>query len=401
MTPSADRAVRKLSFAIRAAAAAILVWCAAVEVFGIFMRSLFGFGLDGDWFLVLAASGPGEVSAFIGMYWPQIALAAAAFAVLAAALVFLAFRIPRRRAPVALAAFAVYVAASACLAGSLKAWKPLYMVYDTVRFAGRYRALARAGLWTPERQAAVRPAPPGASNLVFVVGESLAASRVRFYGYEKDTMPRMAALGCAAMPPLRADHPFTARALADMMCDGAATLPVKYRLAGYRTVLASAQDRWERYAGVAQTVFAACEEKIYTSGEGPGADAALVPAVRRVFAGRKAGGRPVALFVHMIGSHFPPSARLPAGFAAGSGFDDYDRTVLYTDSVLADIVSAMPPDTLFVFVSDHGESPGSGRWRDASSEELWQVPFLVLPRERMRDFVGVTRPSQIRTRLAP
>ena len=106
---------------------------------------------------------------------------------------------------------------------------------------------------------------------------------------------------------------------------------------------------------------------------------------------------PFALFVHMMGSHFSQVDRVPAGFAADEGLDDYDRSIRYSDMVLSEIIAALPPRTVLLYISDHGESTDTGRWRDMTSEALWSVPVFVYPAdaapriETVPDFVSAWR----------
>ena len=88
---------------------------------------------------------------------------------------------------------------------------------------------------------------------------------------------------------------------------------------------------------------------------------------------------PFVLFVHLMGSHFQPGERVPPGFAADDDVDDYDRSLMYEDEVLARIVEMLPPRTELFYMSDHGESVDCGGWRDIRSEAMWSVPVIVYP----------------------
>jgi len=90
---------------------------------------------------------------------------------------------------------------------------------------------------------------------------------------------------------------------------------------------------------------------------------------------------------------------VPPGFAEGEGLDGYDRSVRYTDEILARLIEALPPRTELFYISDHGESVdiGPGRWRDMESAALWSVPAFVYPASAARsmsdasDFVSLWR----------
>jgi len=358
------------------------MWCLFVETVEKFVESEFGMVLDGDWFLVLSGSSLLECVSFARVYaWP-LSLAALSFLAAAAIVALLSLRSSRR---VFLALVVVAVAAS-CVriaqAGSFRAWKPVYVAFDTLRSARDYGSVGSAGRWTEEREARVRRAPECATNYVFVIGESLTSARLPFFGYGKDTTPRLSAMGgrVATIGPVRAPSPYTVTSLVSLLVSDGAAAPVWFRLAGYRTCFVGAQDRWDRYCSVEAAIFSACERKVYLSDVAKGSrvyDGQLLPYAEDMMS--FGDGRPFALFVHMIGSHFPPEDRVPPGFAEGEGLDGYDRSVRYTDEVLARLIEALPPRTELFYISDHGESVDSGGWRNLRSDALWSVPMIVYP----------------------
>ena len=93
----------------RGAFVAAFVWVALVEVVEFTAGALFGMQIDGDWYLLLAGSSSGDRSQFVRINAVPLALAAAAVA--------------------------VAVAARAASVGSIRAWKPVYVAFDTVRGA--------------------------------------------------------------------------------------------------------------------------------------------------------------------------------------------------------------------------------------------------------------------------
>lgn len=366
-------------FAVRAAFGAALLWCAFIEIVEAVAYALFGMELDGDWYLLLTGTSLSDRLQFIRMYaWPIVG-ALAAFAAVAAFAAWTVLSASRK-------AFAIAAVAVVSLAlvrinhvGAFRAWKPVYVAFDTFRSAREYGQVGEAGRWTPEREAAVRPAPEGATNYVFVIGESLTTARIQFFGYGKTTMPRLAALGdrLAAYGPVRAPSPYTVRSLMDLFISDGAAAPVWFRQAGYRTGYVSAHERWGRYCSVEAAVFAACERKVYLSdiaGEEKIYDDRLLP-----YAAEMMKKEPFVLFIHMIGSHFQPGTRVPSAFAADEGLDDYDRSVRYTDEILGRLIASLPPRTELIYISDHGESVDSGGWRNFASDALWSVPVFVYP----------------------
>ena len=58
----------------------------------------------------------------------------------------------------------------------------------------------------------------------------------------------------------------------------------------------------------------------------------------------------------------------------------YDNTIAFTDLILGQMVEMLKSlnrPCFLVYLSDHGETPSSPHWRDASSPDLLAVPFIV------------------------
>lgn len=365
---------------VRVLFAAAFAWCALVEIAEATAGSLFGMELDGDWYLLVTGSSLSELRSFVRLYAVPLVGASLSFAVLLLVAVGLAFRTSRRAFAVVLSLSAAAVAVRVCQVGGLKTWKPIYVAYDTVRGMRLYGEIAAAGRWTPERAACVAKLPDGATNYVFVIGESMTSKRLSFYGYEKHTMPRLESLGdrLAKFGPVRVTSPYTVQALPDLFIRDSVSAPVLFRQKGYETFSVSSHRRWARYCSVETSVLSACEHKIYLGEVRPGEriyDEMLLPYVKEMVSGL----RPFVLFVHLMGSHFEPGDRVPEGFAAGEGLDDYDRSVRYTDQVISEIIAMLPPRTVLYYISDHGESTDMHGWRNLKSEAMWSVPVFAYP----------------------
>ena len=261
----------------------------------------------------------------------------------------------------------------------------MYFAWDTFLRFGEYRHLA--SVVSAERKAERPPLRESGRNRLVILGESLTSRRMGVYGYPKDTTPELARLiaeGRLELKPERyATNQYTARALMDMMLDDEHTQVWRERADGYRVVLVSAQDRWERYCGIEQLLFDACDERVYIRQDGKNVyDEELVPAVKKAME----GPAPWVIYIHMMGSHFPPADRVPPAFRAAEtgktgqtcfpNFDDYDWSVLYTDHVVSQLVRLDPSAEIY-FTSDHGESVNVGRWRDPSDEAMWYVPEIA------------------------
>ena len=369
--------------------AGVLAWCALVEVTVAFVGSKFGFRLDGDWFLLLAASSPEEISEFFRTYATELTLVVAGLVVLIAAIAAMVFFVKGRGRWIFAAAVLGYLVWSIPQGAS---WPPVFFAFDTLRGITQYRELLRAGTWNGELLPGVAERPAGtATNLVVVLGESMTTDRMSLYGYSKPTTPFLNRMRdkMSVMDPVRAVDSSTVKALRFMLTRATVAAPsraietaaVALRKRGYRPVLISAQPKWTRRCGVGQMLFAACETKNYLvdNEHGQGVwDEELVPYLQREMS--VDDERPFAIFLHLQGSHFDPKYRVPNWFKAPDDFDAYDRSVAYTDSVLEWICKSLPPQTVMVYVSDHGETPDAPSWRDARNPSLWKVPLVVYPK---------------------
>ena len=354
-----------------------------------FVNRQFGFRLDGDWFLLLAASSPEEISEFFRTYATELTLVAAGLVALIAAIVALVFFVKGRGRWIFAAAVFGYLVWSIPQGAS---WPPVFFAFDTLRGITQYRELLQAGTWDGELLSGVAERPAGsATNLVVVLGESMTTDRMSLYGYSKPTTPNLDGLRdrMSVMGPVRAVDTSTVKALRLMLTRATVENPnraietaaVALRRRGYRPVLISAQPKWTRRCGVGQMLFAACETRTYLVDREHAQgvwDEELVPYLQREMS--VDDERPFAIFLHLQGSHFDPKYRVPPTFETPEGFDDYDRSIRYTDEILGAICKSLPPRTVMVYVSDHGETPNAPSWRDARSPSLWKVPLIVYPK---------------------
>lgn len=371
-----------VGFLIRGGIAAVVGYCLVVIGADWFAKSQFGTTIDGDWFLLWMASGKEELREFRSMYWKGIVSTIVSFAAAWAVAIYAIWRWPKW----AVGAIGVGVVVLA-LGGPARiaGFKPVYFAWDTFLRFGEYRHLA--SVVGAERKTERPPLRESGRNRLVILGESLTSRRMGVYGYQNNTTPELARLIAEGRlelkPERRATNQYTARALMDMMLDDEHTQVWRERADGYRVVLVSAQDRWERYCGIEQLLFDACDERVYIRQDGKNVyDEELVPAVKKAME----GPAPWVIYIHMMGSHFPPADRVPPAFRAAEtgktgqtcfpNFDDYDWSVLYTDHVVSQLVQLDPSAEIY-FTSDHGESVNAGRWRDPSDEALWFVPEIA------------------------
>ena len=349
-------------------------FCLLIVAADRYAESNFGTTVDGDWFLLILASGEDELKSFALVYWKSLLSTLAAFVAVMGLISFVIWRWPKISMTF-MAAGAVWLASGGRTRFSQ--FKPAYFVYDTVLRFGDYRHLASVVM--KERSIALEPIVNGGRNRLVIIGESLTSRRMGVYGYGKDTTPNLARLvekgKLKLHPERRATNQYTARALMDMLLDKEHIRVWRDRAAGFRTVLVSAQDKWERYCGIEQLLFDACHERIYIRQRGEAVyDEKILPAVAEAMS----GSEPWVIYVHLMGSHFDPADRVPRTFVESVGIDDldsYDRSVRYTDWVVAQLVELVG-DAEVRFTSDHGESVNAGRWRDPSDPALWFVPEM-------------------------
>lgn len=370
---------RVVGWLLRGGIVAGVGYCLFVLAADWFARTRFGTTIDGDWFLLIVASGADELKTFWLMYWKGMVSTIVGFALVWVVATYAIWRWPKWALGI-IAAGAVYLAIGG--AARVASFKPIYFAWDTLKRFGEYSRLA--SVVRAERKLPRPPLAESGRNRLVIIGESLTSRRMGVYGYSRDTTPNLVRLvtegRLEARPERRAASPYTVRALMNTMLDAEHTRVWRDRNAGFRTVLVSAQDRWERYCGGLQLLFEACDEKVYIRREGqPVYDEELISAVKKAIEGPS----PWVIYVHMMGSHFLPSDRVPPTFRATesdgtSGFDDYDWSVRYTDSVVARLI-ALAPSADIRFTSDHGESVNAGRWRDPSDDALWLVPEIVSP----------------------
>lgn len=385
--------MKKVGLAFRTLLALGLAWCVLVEIAEAFVGRKFGFRLDGDWFLMLAASSSSEISEFFHIYGEDLTLALSALVGLWAVIICAAF-LAKGKWLVAFAAIAlIYVGWNCRSLGRALTWPPVFMAYDTFCRTLQYKELLDAGTWKGD----LLPGAAGrsretATNIVFVIGESMTTDRMSLYGYAKKTTPFLDGFRdqMTVMGPVLATDSSTLPALRMLLtratCKNPAkaieTAAVAFRRRGYRPVLISNQPRWGRRCGVGQMLFAACENTVYLVEREQSrgvSDGEIVPYLQREIA--VDDDRPFVLFLHLSGSHFDPVHRVPPWFRTPEDFDAYDRSILYTDSVLSEIVRSLPPRTMMIYTSDHGETPDSTGWRDAKSPSLWKVPLVIWPKQ--------------------
>lgn len=254
------------------------------------------------------------------------------------------------------------------------------------------------------------PLPPSTKlpNIVLVVGESLAASHLTMYGYDKPTSPRLQALADAdsliAMkdalvmgPHTRTSVPYIMTGLAGPDPSGrvfrAPTMTEYAKARGYHTAFISAQEEsWgaldamlREGADVFRTgiAFAAQVDVLKGGDDLVVLEQGVLPQVRSL-------PEPFFLVVHMDGSHLPYRYHSPPDhkfFSEVEGVNSigaYDNTIRVTDEFLARLHAALrarDPDAWMFFTSDHGQPLGEGGafYNHGYQSNVVRDPLLVFP----------------------
>lgn len=254
---------------------------------------------------------------------------------------------------------------------------------------------------------------PGAVT-VFVIGESATREHWQLYGYGRETTPYMARRAAAGelvvCTDLLAAWSNTQEALRLLLTHATldepqetkVMLPQLLHAGGVRSALISAQAPGGVHSSICAKLFTDCDERIYLESIRPrvsGFDECVLPCLDAILS--QTNDAPIAVFVHLYGSHIPFQARFPvdASYFSSSNrtiqafttheewVNRYDDSVRYTDSVLEGIVRRLERSgrmALMAYLSDHGETPDAKGWRSFADPALWRVPFIVWTSEEYR-----------------
>ena len=239
-----------------------------------------------------------------------------------------------------------------------------------------------------------------------VIGESASRRHWSLYGYDRNTTPEM-----EAIPDLRvfrdvvSTHSHTSPALTKALTASLVSDSDTYaspgildlaNAAGFTTYWLSNQQRMGPWDNPVSILAEAAKHKSFLnygfgkSLRSSGYDEALLPAVAEALAGP--GSRKL-IVLHLMGSHFPYSARYPPGYAkfsgAGKAIDAYDNSIAYVDHLLGRLFRMAERAGVdgVVYFSDHGEDVPSGLAHNSSrmTKAMVEIPLVVLTSKRYRE----------------
>lgn len=251
---------------------------------------------------------------------------------------------------------------------------------------------------------------PGAAplpNIVLVLGESLAASHLTLYGYERDTTPRLQALygkgdvvvmhdAVVMGPHTRTSVPYIMTGLAGPDPQGrvfGAPNVLQYAKArGYHTAFVSAQEEsWGDLDAILREgadifksglAFASNVDVLKGGDDLVVLEQGVLPTLRSL-------PEPFFLVVHMDGSHVPyadhsPPSRKVFAEEGTNSMGAYDNTIRVTDEYVARLFEALrarDPRGWMFFTSDHGQALGEGGafYHRGYQSNVVRDPLLVFP----------------------
>lgn len=239
-----------------------------------------------------------------------------------------------------------------------------------------------------------------------IIGESASRRHWSLYGYDRNTTPEM-----EAIPDLRvfrdvvSTHSHTGPALTKALTASLVSDSDTYaspgildlaNSAGFTTHWLSNQQRMGPWDNPVSILAEAAKHKTFLNyGFGKslrsgGYDEALLPALAEALA---APGSRKLIVLHLMGSHFPYSARYPKAFAKFSGgskaIDAYDNSIAYVDDLLGRVFRMAERAGVdgVAYFSDHGEDVASGLAHNSSrmTKAMVEIPLLVRTSKRYRE----------------
>jgi glucan phosphoethanolaminetransferase (alkaline phosphatase superfamily) len=300
---------------------------------------------------------------------------------------------PARGAVAIVLAAWLAVAAATGIRANLADWPQFQLAAAAVeaerrldRLAERDEAVERAALPTADCTQRYR-------KVVVVLGESVALRHLQAFGYPRATTPfavRSHPQLFEALAPANQTRISLAMMLTAVGSEDfddfyeTPSLVSRLRNCGYRTLWISNQGRVGRHDSPASSIAHEADEAVFLndlSYKEARLDGDVVGALaeRGAFAATRQ-----ATFIHLIGSHMRYAARVPRGFGfprVSGTVDDYDNSILYTDTLLAELYKRFGREgLLLIYAPDHGEVVSSrvfGHGFSPGYQDEYLVPLMI------------------------
>lgn len=396
----------------RAVLRVVVAWLWLFELADLFTRFFLGLHICADLFMILFGSSPEELEVFLRNYtgWKAV-LFLLLWGVCLIPFWFVSARFSFPRGWRALRGVVVVVSGvTLVFLWRIESFNALMYSAVIVRTGEDIRVIAD--------QKAISEHPQVSSMFsidsdcspigVFVIGESATRNHMGVYGYSRDTTPGLSRRSqelfwfrdlVGAAPGTQPGVRFLLTlATVEAPKEGRMALPWALAQAGYGVDLVSSQTKWGGHENVTSMLFRPCRSRVYLNEKINGRyyDDALLSYVDD-FVKCSGKGRGDFLFLHLSGNHFPWHEACPDGQrryasdfrdaitahvpdAVCTSINDYDSSVVFTDSVLSRIIDALERigrPAFMIYVPDHGETPDSGSMRQGNDRNLWEIPFVV------------------------
>ena len=217
-------------------------------------------------------------------------------------------------------------------------------------------------------------------NILLVVVDTVRADHVGCYGYERNTTPNMDAFAresvlyancystCSWTKPSttslltgRDCRGHGVQAAFDALPEGVGYLPEELQARGYQTAVFSGNMFICKQDGFARGVdrfwqWGPDETWVSYVGREVEIDDAVV--VNQAIPWIRGTANPWFAYVHLMGAHAPYHLPARAHDFGEAPVDLYDAKLRYVDQQLGRLLAEVPPDTIVVITSDHGEEFG-------------------------------------------
>jgi glucan phosphoethanolaminetransferase (alkaline phosphatase superfamily) len=229
---------------------------------------------------------------------------------------------------------------------------------------------------------------PHYQHIILILGESASRSHYQSYGYAHATTPNMMRWlknsKFQQIEQVISPAPFTREALKRVLSFATVSTDMPYyqnihlvdaaKLQGYETYWLSSNPKHGLHDTEISRIATASDQSVFAL-----QDTMLAKQVSdRIQADRRQ-----FFTIHLHGSHGPyenfSSQQLEIMQAASSATPEYDATVLRTDQVIHDTmeIARRLPNSLVVYLSDHGEDVGIGHGAPNFTKPQYEVPMFV------------------------